>query len=156
MGRPEDQGSGGLPELSYSDGLVLDERQLEQVREMLSPWSITSWVTSEGSGKTFSRTISVPKGVNEEYVDKLYHHFCDESYKKDHGLIEVFGGYDVANYSGGEFTNGEQIDFAIDMNGGPITMGDIERVVKAEEYLRLAGYLLLSGPQYEALGSEAV
>ena len=152
MVRPEDQGSAGSPELSYSDELVLDERQLEQVRGMLSPWRITSWVTSEGSGKTFSRTIPVPKGVNEEYVDKLYHRFCDEPYKKDRGLIEVFGGYEVADYSEGEFTNGKQVDFVIDMKGGPITMGDIERVVKAEEYLRLAGYLLPSSPQLEALG----
>lgn len=142
------------PELGRLDrlGNVLTADELERLKGLMSGWRIDSWVSSKGSGKTFTRTIPVPEGAHEEYTNRLYHRFFDEPHKKDPDLIEIFGGYEVADYSRRDFQYGE-VEVVIDTIGGPITMDDVKQVLRAEEYLRLSGYLLPSDPYEPPIGA---
>ena len=71
----------------YLDAEPLTAEEMESVRELMPPWSISSELSDGGVGKVFTRSIAA---INDEHGRKLDE--FDEAL--DLGLIQAFGGYE--------------------------------------------------------------
>ncbi len=122
---------------THLDLLPLSAEEMERIYELLPPWSITSRLTREGGVKVLSTLIPAR---DSEHVRVLGEAFEDG--RVDEGLIDALGGSQTVFDTDSHFWNGQKMEVELFLEGGPITLGDVKRVMLGEAYLKRSGYLL--------------
>jgi hypothetical protein len=129
---------------------VLTANDMERISVVLPPWDIQSVIAVQGIYKVFSTTL--PTRSNR-MVRKLQVAFCDE---QNDQLVEIFGGSQEEARMFGEMTGHSLKTTVCELNvsiaGGPLTLGDIDRVIAAENYLMDQGFVEV--PRVEITGAE--
>jgi len=136
----------------HTEALTGDE--LQRFAEAVPQWRISSTVADGRARKVYGRTIDQHELVAERRIGgplehDTYLNFADGEHT-DIGLSKIFDSY----YIDGNYWNGKYFELSIEAGeAGPITYGDLAKVLDAEEYLVTAGYILPPNEVIEPVGA---